>query len=110
MTAIVKASVRVPNYTDEMVNTMVSTYVANPTADTVVSLSRELGKTKRSIVAKLVREGVYQAQPRTTKAGAPIVRKAELVEQIEAHFGVAVESLVKASKADLQRLVDAINA
>ena len=48
--------------------------------------------------------------PRTTKAGAPIVRKAELVEQIEAHFGVSMESLVKASKADLQRMVEAINA
>jgi hypothetical protein len=67
-----------------------------------------MGKNKRSIIAKLVREGVYKAQPRVTKAGAPIVRKAELVAQIEAHFGIEMPTLVKASKVDLQRMVEAI--
>ena len=109
MATTTQASVRVPNYTDAMVSRMVSAYSSNPTVSTVEVLARELGKTKRSITAKLVREGVYQAQERTTKAGTPIVRKAELVAQIESHFmGVSLPSLVKASKADLQRMVATI--
>ena len=43
-----------------------------------------------------------------TKSGEPVVRKAELVAQIEAHFGIEMPSLVKASKVDLQRMVEAI--
>ena len=107
-TTATQASVRVPNYTDAMVNQMVGEYTAAPTMETVAALSAELGKNKRSIIAKLVREGVYQAAPRTTKAGAPIVRKAELVAQISTLTGASVDSLVKASKADLERLVAAL--
>ena len=102
-------AVRVPNYTDAMVASMIATYEANPSLDTVATLATDLGKNKRSIIAKLVREGVYKAQPRVTKAGAPIVRKAELVAQIQNHFGISVPSLEKASKADLERMVTAIN-
>ena len=109
MTKTNSQAVRVPNYTDAMVARMIATYEANPSLDTVAQLSVDMGKNKRSIIAKLVREGVYQAAPRVTKAGAPIVRKADLVCQIENHFGTTMTSLVKASKSDLQRMVDAIN-
>ena len=97
------------NYTDEMVAKMVATYNDNPNMDTVKELARELGKTTRSIIAKLSREGVYKAQPRTTKTGEPVIAKAELVSQIEAHFGIEMPTLVKAGKQDLQRLVDTIS-
>ena len=96
------------NYTDEMVSTMTEQYQANPTRETVDALAREFGKTTRSIIAKLSREGVYVAQPKVTKTGEPVVRKQELVSVVEAHFGIALPTLVKASKADLQRLVDTI--
>tara|TARA_X000001382_G_scaffold1930_1_gene2313 strand:+ start:1168 stop:1557 length:390 start_codon:yes stop_codon:yes gene_type:complete len=109
MTKTNSQAVRVPNYTDAMVARMIATYEANPSLDTVAQLSVDMGKNKRSIIAKLVREGVYKAAPRVTKAGAPIVRKADLVSQIETHFGTTMTSLVKASKSDLQRMVDAIN-
>jgi hypothetical protein len=88
---------------------MVSKYTANPTRETVNALAQELGKNTRSVIAKLSREGVYVAQPRATKSGEPIVRKAELVAQIEAHFGIEMPTLVKASKVDLQRMVEAID-
>ena len=103
---------RTPNYTDEMVDAMVAEYTANPTKDTVVSLSREFNKTTRSIVAKLVREGVYVAQPRTTKTGAPVVRKSEIVADIQTELGATAgfPSLEKASKADLQNLLALIQA
>ena len=102
-------AVRPKNYTDEMVASMTEQYVANPTRDTVEALAQEFGKSVRSIIAKLSREGVYVAQPKVTKTGEPVVRKAELVALLEAHFEVAIPTLVKASKADLQRLVDSIS-
>ena len=50
---------------------------------------------------------VYTAEPtRKTKTGEPIVRKAELVAQIESYFEDEMPSLVKATKADLQKLVE----
>ena len=99
-------AVRPKNYTDEMVAQMTAAYTANPTRETVDALAKQLGKSVRSIIAKLSREGVYVAQPKVTKTGEPVVRKAELVSVVEAHFGIALPTLVKASKADLQRLVD----
>jgi len=98
------------NYTDEMVSEMVEAYNANPTRETVDQLAEDLGKTTRSIIAKLSREGVYQAQPRTTKSGEPVVSKTELVSTIEQHFDIEMPTLVKAGKQDLQRLVDAISS
>jgi pantoate kinase len=105
---IMTDTVRVPNYTDEMVTAMVADYEANPTQETVAKLSQEFSKTTRSIVAKLVREGVYKAQQRVTKTGAPVIRKAELVAMIQEQLGVELPTLEKASKADLEVLVRSI--
>ena len=98
------------NYTDEQVTMMTEAYAENPTRETVDSLAEQLGKTTRSIIAKLSREGVYVAQPRTTKSGEPVVAKAELVAQIESHFDMEMPTLVKAGKQDLQKLVDALSS
>ena len=104
MTEVTKAA----NYTEEMVDAMVADYQDNPTKETVEKLSVEFGKTTRSILAKLVREGVYVAAPRVTKTGAPVVRKADIVSQIQDAVGRELPSLEKASKADLQALLDAV--
>ena len=98
------------NYTDEMVATMVDQYTASPTKATVAALADTFGKSTRSIIAKLSREGVYVAQPKTTKAGAPIVRKADIVADIASVLGVELEAptLVKASKVDLLMLKEAV--
>tara|TARA_R110000744_G_scaffold48827_2_gene106355 strand:- start:416 stop:793 length:378 start_codon:yes stop_codon:yes gene_type:complete len=101
---------RTPNYTDEMVDAMVADYEANPTPDTVAKLSEEFSKSTRSIVAKLVREGVYKAAPRVTKTGAPVIRKSDLVAQINETLGVELITLEKASKQDLESLVNALAA
>ena len=71
------------NYTDEMVEHMTTLYVANPNRETVDVLAKEFGKSVRSVIAKLSREGVYIAQERKTKSGEPVVRKADLVSQLE---------------------------
>ena len=104
-----KKMAQAKNYTDEMVNAMTEAYTANPTRDTVDALADKFGKTTRSIIAKLSREGVYVAQPRTTKSGEPVVSKSELVATINELFGIEMPTLVKAGKQDLQRLVDAIS-
>ena len=57
----------VKNYTEEMVDAMVADYQDNPTLETVASLAAEFNKSTRSIVAKLVREGVYKAQPKAVR-------------------------------------------
>lgn len=97
------------NYTEAMTEKMIAKYSANPTRETVDALANELGKNARSVIAKLSREGVYKAQPRVTKSGEPVVRKAELLASIESTLGQQFPSLVKASKADLQRLIDTIS-
>ena len=102
------AETKAKNYTDEMEETMHDCYTAEPTRETVEQLAEEFGKSVRSIIAKLSREGIYVSQPRVTKTGEPVVRKSELVAQIEDHFGIEVPTLVKASKADLQVLINHI--
>ena len=97
-----------PNYTDAMVDELVAAYEDNPSRATVDKFADKFNKPARSIIAKLVREGVYKAVARATKQGTPVIRKSELVEQIEGNLGSSFPSLVKASKADLQALVNAI--
>ena len=106
MTEVTKAA----NYTEEMVDAMVADYQDSPSKDTVAKLAKEFNKSTRSIVAKLVREGVYVAAPRVTKAGTPVVRKSELVAQINEALGVELSTLEKASKQDLESLVNALAA
>jgi hypothetical protein len=96
------------NYTDEMVASMTEAYQANPSRDTVDALASQFGKTTRSVIAKLSREGVYVAQPRTTKSGEPVVSKAQFVTAIEGHFDTVMPTLVKAGKQDLQKLAEAL--
>lgn len=97
------------NYSDEMVAEMHDLYSANPTRETVELIAGNFGKSVRSVIAKLSREGIYVSQPRVTKTGEPVVRKAELVAQIEAQFEIEIPTLVKASKADLQTLLNSIS-
>jgi hypothetical protein len=95
------------NYPTDVVEEMVATYNDEPTRATVELLAKEFGKTTRSIIAKLSREGVYVAQAKSA-ANASIVRKEDLVADIEATFGITCPSLVKASKIDLEALVLAV--
>jgi hypothetical protein len=99
---------KTPNYTDEMVARLVEQYEAEPTRETVNELAVELGKSPRSVIAKLCTLGIYQTPPRTTKNGKPIVKKEEMVAEICESLGVEIPSLVKTNKRDLETLVKAI--
>ena len=101
---------QVKNYSEKDVSMMIETYKASPTRDTVDMLAEKLGKNARSIIAKLSREGVYVAQPRVTKAGEPVVLKSEFVDRIQTALGIELPSLAKATKMDLAKLADHLEA
>ena len=96
------------NYTDEMVDIMTEQYEAEPTMATVEALASQFSKPKRSIISKLSNLCIYvPAKRNTTKAGAPVVRKDDLVEQIQDALGthLSLPSLSKATKSDLITLL-----
>ncbi len=95
----------IKNYTKEMEASMMAEYKMNPTRATVEVIAEELGKTTKSVIAKLVTLKVYVKAVKITKTGVPVVRKSELVSKINAHFNVEMPSLVKATKTDLQNLI-----
>ena len=91
------------NYTAEQTVELVAGYQSGKTVEQLAEL---LGKTTRSVVAKLSREGVYVAKSRAT--GVSRVKKAELVDKLAHACGVApevFESLEKANHEVLERLV-----
>jgi hypothetical protein len=97
------------NYTKEMEASMMAEYKMNPTRATVDVIAEELGKSAKSVIAKLVTLKVYVKAIKIAKTGKPVVRKSALVKQINAHFGFEMPSLAKATKTDLQNLVDNLN-
>lgn len=92
------------NYTDAMTEELLAAYNDDPTTETVKEFADKWEKSVRSVIAKLVREGVYQSKPRTTKTGEPIVRKVDLVSAIQSRMGTEAPSLEKATKQDLMKL------
>ena len=91
------------NYTPEQTAQLLSGYLAG---ETVENLAASMGKTTRSVVAKLSREGVYKSKAKTT--GVARVKKADLVDKLAAACGVApevFESLEKANHDVLEALV-----
>lgn len=91
-----------PNYTEAQTTQLVRGYQAG---NSVEFLAQLLGKTTRSVVAKLSREGVYQ--PKTAAAGTIKTTKTSLVVDLEHMTGAepgALESLERADKAALKAL------
>jgi TolB-like protein len=102
---------QVKNYTDEMTAELIASYKHKDGSnqDFVAEAAKTLGKTTRSIVAKLSKEGAYVVEGRKTKTGEKVVTKAELVSAINVKLGVeGLGSLAKATKQDLQDLVNAL--
>jgi response regulator RpfG family c-di-GMP phosphodiesterase len=96
------------NYTPEQTLQVVEAYRANPTAETVEALANELGKTVRSIVAKLSREGVYKKKEYVGKTGEKPVKKDELADRLAEVFGLTeseADSLTKANKTALNKIL-----
>lgn len=96
------------SYSEELTKEIVEEYAANPTRDTVNEIAERIGKSPRSVIAKLAAAGVYKTPQRTTKTGEPIVKKEELVAEIGKWLNIEVPTLVKTSKLDLKQLHESI--
>ena len=95
------------NYSDEQTKYLVEYYQMHPTMQTVLTLSENLGKSTKSIIGKLSREGVYERSVYKSKSGDIPVTKVELVSNIADNLGLEIEHLVgleKAPKATLKTL------
>ena len=93
------------NYTPEMTVQMLKAYAEG---STVESIAESMGKTVRSVVAKLSREGVYRKKEYTTKGGDAPVAKEYLADQIGGVVGLSegeIDSLTKANKTALAKVL-----
>lgn len=98
------------NYTPEQTAKMVADYNAGVTVE---AMAEALGKSVRSIVAKLSREGVYRKKTYTTKTGEAVVKKDAWADYIGEALGLTeadTESLTKANKTALAKIADFIKA
>ena len=96
------------NYTPEQTVKMVSDYQSGVTVE---QLALSLGKSVRSVVAKLSREKVYVAKTYATKTGEPVVKKDQHADAIGAVLGLTeseTESLTKANKTALAKIFAAL--
>ena len=99
---------KVVNYTPEQTMQMVADYTAGVSVETI---AQNLGKTVRSVVAKLSREKVYVAKTYVSKTGEPVVKKDAHADAIGAILRLPendIESLTKANKSALKAIFDAL--
>lgn len=98
----------VPNYTEAQCAEIRSQEPLN--FEKAAVLGAKMGKKTRSIIAKAISMEVeYNAKPRATKSGEPIVLKSTLVSEIESKMGISLPSLAKATKVDLTEMLERLN-
>ena len=93
------------NYTQDQVEKLV---VAYQSGQSVESIADAMGKSVRSVVAKLSREGVYQAKSYVSKTGERPVKKDIVADQIAAILQLTeaeADSLTKANKTALNKIL-----
>ena len=96
------------NYTPEQTTAIVQQYVDGITIE---SLAEQFGKSVRSIVAKLSREGVYQKKQYVSKTGEPVQKKDSVADAIGAVLSMTeaeIDSLTKANKTALVKIFSAL--
>lgn len=102
------------NYTEAQTAELVEAFKADATEATVNMFAEKFGKSTRSIVAKLSREGVYVAKDKAKGEGAAkAATKADLTAELERFFNLEIGTLVsleKGSKGALEALVAAAKA
>jgi len=101
-------TVKVVNYTPEQTEKAKAEYLAG-TATAVIA--EMLGKTTRSVIAKLSKEGVYKAKEYVSKTGEKPVKKDTHADAIGAVLNMTegeIESLTKANKTALVKIFAAL--
>ena len=92
------------NYTEEQTNMLVGAYLDSPTQKTVEKLAEELEKSKKSIIGKLSREGVYRREVYVSKTGEKPITKVEIVANIADHLGLESKHLAGLEKSPKESL------
>lgn len=101
------------NYTEEQKEYIIAEYTQNPTRDTVDILADKLGKSSKSIIGKLSREGVYKRSVYKTKTGETPITKKEIVCLIAEELDLTseeLEGLDKTPKLVLKSLYRAVKS
>jgi hypothetical protein len=96
------------NYTAEQTARVIVGYTDGVTVE---NLAVELGKSARSIIAKLSREGVYKAKVYVTKQGENVIKKDAHADAIGSILNLSeseTESLTKANKSVLRKIFEAL--
>ena len=96
------------NYTPEQTAKIIAEYQAGVAVE---QIAQAMGKTVRSIVAKLSREKVYVAKTYVSKTGEKPVKKDVTADAIGAILRLSendIESLTKANKSALKAIFDAL--
>jgi hypothetical protein len=96
------------NYTPEQTAQIITDYQSGVSVE---QLAMAMGKSVRSVVAKLSREGVYQKKAYKTKTGEPVVKKDAHADAIGAILRLPendIESLTKANKSALKAIFEAL--
>ena len=96
------------NYTAEQTAKIIADYKAGVKVEDIASA---MGKTVRSIVAKLSREKVYVAKTYVSKTGEKPVKKDVTADAIGAILRLSendIDSLTKANKSALKVIFDAL--
>ncbi len=99
------------NYTADQETAMIEAYTANPTKATVDMLAIQMGKTSRSIIAKLSRCGIYKKAEYVRKDGAKAEKKDETATAIGLILNLSeadTDSLAKANRKALQAVFAAL--
>jgi len=99
------------NYTDEQTAMMVGAYLDQPTRETVDNLAETLGRSTKSIIGKLSREGVYRREVYVSKTGESPITKVEIVNNIAEGLGLesaTLAGLEKSPKTALRNLEKAV--
>lgn len=102
------ATEKTVNYTAEQTAAIVADYTAGVST---AEIAEKMGKTVRSIVAKLSREGVYKKKEYTTKTGEKVIKKdahADAIGAILKMTEAEIESLTKANKTALVKIFTAL--
>lgn len=102
------ATQKVVNYTPEMTEKVKAEYLAGTAVESIAEMT---GKTVKSVIAKLTREGVYKRKEYVSKTGEKPVKKDAHADAIGAVLNMSeneIESLTKANKTALVKIFTAL--
>lgn len=103
------ADAKIVNYTPEQTEKMLGDYAQGVD---VAAIAHAMGKSVKSVIAKLSRSGVYKAKQYTSKTGEAVIKKEELADKMAEVFDLTeaeADSLTKANKTALKKILDTVD-